>query len=118
MAEPKKTGELLIESGIITKAELDDALDEQKRTGNKLGQILVERGFVSSAVLGKVLQDQLDVPYAHVDERDVDPACLTLYRRAAGSWNHGTAEDHLSPGLLRPGGRPHHEQRQTRIYFS
>jgi type IV pilus assembly protein PilB len=88
MAEPKKTGELLIESGIITKAQLDDALEEQKRTGNKLGQILVERGFVSPAVLGKVLQDQLDIPYVHVDERDVDPAALHLLSEEFIKVNH------------------------------
>jgi type IV pilus assembly protein PilB len=78
MAEIKKTGQLLIESGIITQQQLVDALDEQKRTGNKLGQILVERGFVSAAVLGKVLQDQLDIPYVHVDEGSIDPVALSM----------------------------------------
>lgn len=78
MAEPKKTGELLVESGIITPQQLTEALDEQKRTGNKLGQICVERGFVAPAVLGKVLQDQLDIPYVHVDESCIDPAALSM----------------------------------------
>jgi type IV pilus assembly protein PilB len=88
MANAKRTGELLIESGIITKAQLDDALEEQKKTGNKLGQILVERGFISSAVLGRVLQDQLDVPYVHIDERDVDPTALVLLTEEFIKVNH------------------------------
>ncbi|MGB9667241.1 MAG: GspE/PulE family protein, partial [Candidatus Cryosericum sp.] len=88
MAAPKKTGELLIESGIITRAQLDDALEEQKRTGNKLGQILVERGLVSPSVLGRVLEDQLDIPYVHVDERDVDPAALNLLPEEFIKVNH------------------------------
>lgn len=88
MAEPKKTGELLIESGIITPQQLTEALDEQKRTGNKLGQICVERGFVSPAVLGKVLQDQLDIPYVHVDESSIDPAALSMLSEEFIKVNH------------------------------
>ena len=88
MAEPKKTGELLIESGIITRQQLEDALEEQKRTGNKLGQVLVERGFVSPVVLGKILQDQLDIPYVHISEGDVDPAALSLLGEEFIKVNH------------------------------
>lgn len=88
MAEPKKTGELLIESGIITPQQLTEALDEQKRTGNKLGQICVERGFVAPAVLGKVLQDQLDIPYVHVDESCIDPAALSMLSEEFIKVNH------------------------------
>lgn len=88
MAEPKKTGELLIESGIITRQQLEDALEEQKRTGNKLGQVLVERGFVSPVVLGKILQGQLDIPYVHISEGDVDPAALSLLGEEFIKVNH------------------------------
>src|SRR5450756_1210828 len=88
MAEPKKTGELLVESGIITPQQLTEALDEQKRTGNKLGQICVERGFVAPAVLGKVLQDQLDIPYVHIDESSIDPAALSMLSEEFIKVNH------------------------------
>ena len=88
MADRKKTGELLVESGIITQQQLTDVLDEQKRTGNKVGQICVERGLVSPAVLGKVLQDQLDIPYVHVEESAVDPAALSLLSEEFIKVNH------------------------------
>lgn len=88
MAGTKKTGELLVESGIITQQQLADALDEQERTGNKLGQILVERGFISPTVLGKVLQNQLDIPYVHINESDVDPAAVSLLSEEFIKVNH------------------------------
>jgi hypothetical protein len=51
-------GRLLVESGLITKAELDQAIAEQRRHGRQLGQILVERGCLSGAVLARALAEQ------------------------------------------------------------
>ncbi len=38
-------GQILVEKGEISPAELQAALDEQERTGLKLGQILIETVF-------------------------------------------------------------------------
>jgi MSHA biogenesis protein MshE len=42
-----KIGELLIEKGIITQAQLDQALAEQSKTGDRLGDLIVALGFAS-----------------------------------------------------------------------
>jgi type IV pilus assembly protein PilB len=40
-------GETLVGKGIISQAKLDQALGEQKKTGEKLGDLLVRLGFVT-----------------------------------------------------------------------
>jgi hypothetical protein len=51
-------GALLVEKGLLTAAELDQALAEQRRTGRLLGQVLVQRGFVGSLSLARALAEQ------------------------------------------------------------
>lgn len=51
-------GELLVKAGRITPEELEEALSEQRRTGEKLGEILVRRGSVTAAQLDAVLAFQ------------------------------------------------------------
>ena len=57
----KPLGELLVERGLLTPGELDDALDEQARTGERLGAILVGRKTVAGAVLTALLAEQAGV---------------------------------------------------------
>src|SRR5262245_54568453 len=54
-------GELLIEKGLITPEELEEALVEQKESGKRLGEILVKKGHVSGPALTTVLAEQLGV---------------------------------------------------------
>jgi hypothetical protein len=54
-------GEMLVDRGLLTMPELDDALEEQERTGERLGAILVARKIVPGAVLTTVLAEQLGV---------------------------------------------------------
>jgi len=45
-------GETLVAKGIITRAQLDAALEEQKRLpGERLGAVLIRLGFVSKEQL-------------------------------------------------------------------
>ncbi len=41
-----RLGELLVDAGIITPAQLASVLDHQKVDGRRLGALLVEAGFV------------------------------------------------------------------------
>ena len=51
-------GLLLVDKGLMTTAELELALAEQRRTGRLLGQILVGRGYVRSLELTRALAEQ------------------------------------------------------------
>ena len=51
-------GELLVDAGVITRAELDEALAEQRKTGQRLGEILIETGRISWLALAQAIGDQ------------------------------------------------------------
>jgi hypothetical protein len=62
-AEPKaggrrKIGELFLEKGLLTRADLEDALDEQKTSGKPLGEILVNRRLIDRMHLASALSKQ------------------------------------------------------------
>src|SRR5919204_5642630 len=51
-------GALLVEKGLLTAEELEEALAAQQTTGKRLGQILVDRGRVSGPALTNALAEQ------------------------------------------------------------
>lgn len=51
-------GEVLVDAGVITRAELDEALAEQRTTGHRLGEILIESGRISWLALAQAIGDQ------------------------------------------------------------
>lgn len=65
MAErPRKLlGELLIEDGVLTRENLGEALDYQKRHGGLIGQILISHGYINEEDLVAALGRQLNIPY-------------------------------------------------------
>lgn len=65
----RSLGALLMERGLLTRSQLEQALDEQKRTGEKLGRILVSRGWVRERDILTVLQGMMVVVF-QVGEED------------------------------------------------
>ena len=51
-------GQVLVNGGHLTDAEINDALAEQARSGELLGEILVKRGAVSQPVVSRALEEQ------------------------------------------------------------
>ncbi|MFC1855792.1 GspE/PulE family protein [Thermodesulfobacteriota bacterium] len=79
MAVGKKTkriGEILVDSGLITKKRLEEAIDEGKRTGIRLGNVLVESGFVTEEDITKALSEQFEMPYVLLDNVIIDPELI------------------------------------------
>ena len=74
----KPLGQMLIEAGFITEEQLEIALKEQKRTGEKLGEILLRMGFVTREDILKVLSRQWGVPYIDLKKAFVDPNVIKL----------------------------------------
>ncbi|MGA1841352.1 MAG: GspE/PulE family protein [bacterium] len=56
-------GELLIQEGLITETQLEQAYNKQKRTGERIGVILVNMGVISEHDLLKALARQLNIDY-------------------------------------------------------
>lgn len=61
--QQKSLGELLTHAGIITKEQLDEALAEQKATGEPLGKILIRRGYAKDEDIINVLKGMLVVVF-------------------------------------------------------
>src|SRR5919201_3949531 len=62
MEQPRRLlGLLLIEMGVITPEQLDEALEIQAETGERLGEILVDRGFTSRLAIHDALAEQSEL---------------------------------------------------------
>ena len=69
-------GGLLVDRGLITPAQLDAAVNEQKKTGRRLGRVLVERGVLTPEALLEVLSAQLGVSTTRINAYTVNPDAL------------------------------------------
>jgi hypothetical protein len=77
-------GELLIERRLLSRRQLELALQEHQRTGRRLGEVLVSYGFVSEQALASTLLEQvglMDAKPAVVAETS-EPEPLPLLRAA------------------------------------
>ncbi len=64
----KKLGDLLVEVGIITAEQLQEALEEEKIRGGRLGETLMELGYITEDVLLAFLGKQCGVSYVSLSE--------------------------------------------------
>jgi hypothetical protein len=54
-------GMLLVDEGLMSARDVEQALAEQRRTGRLLGEIVVQRGYVSGVALARALAKQHSV---------------------------------------------------------
>ena len=59
-AARRRLGDIFVERGLITDAQLQQALVQQRDSGAKLGEVLVELGFISRVALAGVISEQWD----------------------------------------------------------
>ena len=74
----KKIGECLIQAGLISDDDLENALVEHKRTGERLGVVLVRMNLATEKQIAKALAMQLGFPYVSLSENPPDPAAVVL----------------------------------------
>ncbi len=77
----RKLGQILIDRGMITPLQLEDALGEQGVTGRFFGEILVGRGVVTEERIAKVLSEQLGYGYVDLKEVVLEPKALESVSR-------------------------------------
>ena len=81
-AAPRVLGQMLLAAGAIDEAQLAAALEEQRRTRERLGEILI-RGGVDAELVARSLADQLRMPYAAAPLRPDPGARDVIDRRLA-----------------------------------
>ncbi|MEV6046713.1 GspE/PulE family protein [Streptomyces xanthochromogenes] len=68
-----RIGELLVQRGLLTPAQVDEVLLQQSASGKRLGALLVELGMVEERSLIEALSVQLGVPVADLRQSEPDP---------------------------------------------
>ena len=70
MARPEKIrlGEILVQQSLISADDLNQSLEEQKRTGRKLGRIFVDKGYVTETQISEALARQLKIPFIDIQQ--------------------------------------------------
>lgn len=58
-----RLGDLLIQSGVLTKQQLEVGLKHQKKMGIRLGEALVKLNFITEQVMKQTLCTQLNIPF-------------------------------------------------------
>jgi type IV pilus assembly protein PilB len=76
--QTRRLGDLLVAEGLITDAQLKQALGDQRGKGDKLGSILVRLGFITEEQLIGFLSRQYGIPSITLNKVDVDPETLRL----------------------------------------
>src|SRR4030043_2367626 len=73
-----RLGELLVSRGLITAKQLEDALQEQKISGNKLGSSLVKLSLITEKNLVSFLSRHYGVPAIDLSEAQIDPEVIKM----------------------------------------
>ena len=72
MRARKKLGEILVEGGLLTQKQLEEALPFQKKSSLKLGQFLVREGIVSESQIVDLVSNQLRLERYRPDKYTID----------------------------------------------
>src|SRR5215471_1920768 len=79
MSKKLRIGEMLLEAGILTRQQLEEALNAQLIYGGKLGTNLVEHGFVTEEFLTSFLSKQFNIPAVEVrDLEGIPPSVIDM----------------------------------------
>jgi hypothetical protein len=76
-AAKRRLGDIIVDRGLVTPAQLDEALRVQRESGGKLGEVLVELGFLTRVGLAGVITEQWDALRLAANARKPAPAART-----------------------------------------
>jgi type IV pilus assembly protein PilB len=74
----KQLGQILIEQGLITSAQLEQALEEHRKTPKSLGRVLIDLGLIKESDLVRALAEQVGLEFVDLADYHIDPAATTL----------------------------------------
>lgn len=79
-AQPKfPLGQLLLEKGLITESQLNQALAKQRETGDRLGTTLFKLGFIDEeTIFMPVLAGQMNVEHVNLNEIDISQEAVNM----------------------------------------
>jgi len=73
-----KMGEMLLKANLITQEQLKKALEEQKKTKERIGAVLVRSEFITEDELLSFLGRQFNIPVVDLEKYDINPDLVKL----------------------------------------
>jgi type IV pilus assembly protein PilB len=70
--------QVLLRTGVVNEKECERALSETRRTGRNMLQVLIDSGVVSKPLLGDALSEELGIPWLDLQDAEIDPEALRL----------------------------------------
>ncbi len=89
-----RLGELMVQLGFVTQAQLDGTLSQPRTTGAFLGRVMTAKGICSEPQVMAALSHQLGLQFVDLDSRDL---------RCTGLLPHAFAKKHRAVGFERGG---------------
>ncbi|MFQ5579612.1 MAG: GspE/PulE family protein [Nitrospiria bacterium] len=72
----KRLGEMLISEGLLSEAQLERTLAEQREHGGRIGMLLKDLGFVTEDDIIKALGRQMGIAYVDLSSTIIDPEVI------------------------------------------
>ena len=80
--KPKQLGQILLEQGLLTREQLDRALEEHRNTPKSLGRVLIDLGYIRERDLVRALAEQVGLEFVDLTEYRIDPVLTSLLPEA------------------------------------
>lgn len=95
-----RLGDLLVQDKLVTEEQLTIALGEQRGSGRKLGEVLVDHGWITEAQIAKAVARQLRAPYIDLAHFPLRPELAQLLPEAHARRMHAIVLDDPPSGLM------------------
>lgn len=79
----KYINDTLLEKKIITKTQLDEVIEEKKRSGKLITRIFVDQGYISSSFLLRLISEQVGMEPIELKGKVPEPKALSLINAAS-----------------------------------
>lgn len=77
----RRLGDVLVDAGLVSENQLQNALAEQKETKRRLGDELIAEGVITEAGLIEALRMQLGVEFVDLSQTTIDPGVVKVVPR-------------------------------------
>jgi type IV pilus assembly protein PilB len=76
--KPKQLGQILVEQGLITNQQLEEALEKHRNSSKSLGRVLIDLGLIKESHLVRALSEQVGLEFVDLTEYPVDASATSL----------------------------------------
>jgi type IV pilus assembly protein PilB len=73
-----RIGMMMVDYGLITEHDLNVALEEQQKTGQRLGEVLIDMGVVSAVDVTRVVAERMRLPFIDLQAVVLNPTVAML----------------------------------------